>query len=376
LRQLPLAGKFHMASDRPLITVLIATKDRPDDLRRTLCDLRRQDYPSVEMIVIDDGSADRLESIVREEWPTAVYVRESDSQGCPQRRSEGFLLAKGEYIVELDDDSSPVAPDALSRAVRYMQDHPGIGILSFHIFNGPVLPENQPSLDAKYAYNFVGCGAVFRTAAVLQTGGYRAFFQGEWEESEFSLRMLKAGWSVYFFPEVLIHHHVSPLQRRSARAWMRAFRNKLWAMIMHYPASRVLTEGSWVVALACWDAVRLFRPRELFAGFSQFAAGVPRAWRLRRPMSPACMNLYDTLRFKSIRTEEEFRSPPPCRLADLVAYYRRAWLNRPRQRSVWDNRPGDVGSSDTVQFAHEFAGGRGPASLGDPRKDQTERNPE
>jgi len=49
-----------MASDRPLITVLIATKDRPDDLRRTLCDLRRQDYPSVEMIVIDDGSADRL----------------------------------------------------------------------------------------------------------------------------------------------------------------------------------------------------------------------------------------------------------------------------------------------------------------------------
>ena len=95
-----------------LVSVLIATKDRPDDLRRTLHELHRQDYRHLEMIVIDDGSAATLEPIVREEWPQAVYVRHAESAGQCQRRSEGFQVAKGEYILQLDDDSSPVAREA------------------------------------------------------------------------------------------------------------------------------------------------------------------------------------------------------------------------------------------------------------------------
>ena len=64
------------------------------------------------MIVIDDGSpfSRVLEAIVREDWPNAVFVREPRSAGCPQRRSEGFLLAKGEYILEIDNDPPPSPP--------------------------------------------------------------------------------------------------------------------------------------------------------------------------------------------------------------------------------------------------------------------------
>ena len=340
---------------KPLITILITTKDRPDDLRRTLQELRRQDYPTIEMIVIDDGSATKLEPVVQETWPTAVYIRESASCGCPQRRSEGFLLAKGDYIVELDDDSAPVAPDALSLAVAFMEDNPRVGVLGFHICNSPVLPEEYSRPEAKYASNFVGCGALFRTAAVRQVGGYQAFFEGEWEESEFSLRLLKAGWSIRFFPDVLIHHRVSPLQRRSARSWTRAFRNKLWAMAIHYPAGRLIVEGTWTLGLAAFDAIRLFRIRQFITGLRQFVEGLPRAIRLRLPMTHETLKLYDALRFKKIRTEDEFRSSPSCSLAEFCRHYQRNWLNRPRQRSFWDRRAGDIGSGDTVMFAHELA---------------------
>jgi GT2 family glycosyltransferase len=359
-----------MQSDHPLITILITTKDRPDDLRRTLHELRRQDYSSIEMIVIDDGSTHRLETIVREEWPTAVYVRESESRGCPQRRSEGFLIAKGDYIVEFDDDSAPVAPDALSLAVKFMEDNRSVGILGFHICNSFVLPEDYSRPDAKYASNFVGCGVLFRTAAVRQVGGYQAFFEGEWEESEYSLRILKAGWSVYFFPDVLIHHRVSPLQRRMARSWARAFRNKLWAMVLHYPVNRLIVEGTWTLGLAAFDAVRLFRVNYFVKGLGQFLAGLPRAVRMRRPMSFETLKLYDALRFKRILTEEQFRSSPSCSLADFCRHYRRNWLNRPRQRSFWDRRSGDVGSGDTVMFAHELIGGSHRSPRSDHAPDQ------
>jgi GT2 family glycosyltransferase len=359
----------------PLVTVLITTKDRPDDLRRTLHDLHRQDYPCIEMIVIDDGSADGLESIVREAWPAAVYVRHAESRGCPQRRSEGFLMVGGEYIVEFDDDSSPVASDALSHAVEYISDKPGVAVLGFHIYNGAILPEkNYTHAGARYDLNFVGCGVLFRTAIVREIGGYCAFFEGEWEESEYSLRMLKAGWSIWFFPDVLIHHRVSPLQRRSARSWSRGFRNKLWAMAMHYPLHRLVTEGAWVLILAGWDAIRLIRPRQFITGLSQFVSGLPRALRIREPMTRETMQLYDALRFRRITTERDFRAPPSCNILDLVAHYRRSWLNRPRQRSFWDRRPGDIGSSETVKFSHEFIGNTNPQSHNSSAPDRPAKN--
>jgi hypothetical protein len=217
------------------------------------------------------------------------------------------------------------------------------------------LPEDYSRPDARFASNFVGCGALFRTAAVRQVGGYQAFFQGEWEESEYSLRMFKAGWSIRFFPDVLIHHRVSPLQRRSARSWTRAFRNKLWAMVIHYPSRRLIAEGSWTLGLAACDAVRLFRAPQFFTGVGQFLSGLPRAVRMRQPMSRETLNLYDALRFKRILTEEQLRSSPSCSLAEFCRHYRNIWLNRPRQRSFWDRRSGDVGSGDTVIFAHELA---------------------
>ena len=97
-----------IVSRHPLVSILIATKDRPDDLRRTLRELRRQVYPAIELIVIDDGSATQLQPIVNEEWPQAVFIRCEQSLGQCKRRSEGFQIAKGDYILQLDDDSHPV----------------------------------------------------------------------------------------------------------------------------------------------------------------------------------------------------------------------------------------------------------------------------
>jgi len=342
-----------MSQALPLVTILIATKDRPDDLRRTLREVRRQDYPVLEMLIIDDGSRTDLRAIIGEEWPDVRFVRHENSVGQSQRRTEGFSLARGEYILQLDDDSAPVDASAVRTAVSFLMVRPEIGILSLHIFNGPVLPAEQPRAEPKYCVAFVGCGALCRTVAVQEQKGYLSFFQNEWEEDELSLRVLKAGWALYFFPGVLIHHHVSPQNRRSARTWMRGFRNKLWAHVMHYPLPRVFLEGAWVIGLSCWDAIRLFRPHYLILGLMQFAVGLPRTIRLRAPMSPGILARYDALRFRTVRTEEEFRNPKGMSWRDFQSWFR-AWCNRPRQRSLWDRREGDIGRSETVAFAHEY----------------------
>lgn len=342
-----------MASDSPLVTILIATKDRPAELKHTLRQLRGLTYPAIEMLVIDDGSAAPVEPVVRSIWPEAVCVREEESAGQSQRRTEGFTLSQGKYILQLDDDSYPVSPDALDRAVSFLERNPHIGALAFHIFNGVDLPEVSPVVDARYVPSFVGCGVLFRNEVLQRTGGYQWFMHSQGEEEELALRILKQGSALRFYPEVLIHHHLSPQNRHSATAWMRGLRNKLWSLIMHHPLRRLPFEMSWTLAVAIWDALRLVRPHYLARGLCEFFLGLPRALRLREPMSPQTLKLYDALRWRGVYTEEEFRNPPPCSLADIWRWYRTAWRNRPRQRSWWDRQPGDTGSSLTVRFAHE-----------------------
>src|SRR5579863_6324708 len=114
----------------PLVTVLIASKDRPDDLRRMLRQLQSQQYPELELLIVDDGSQPPLSNVVREEAPQATYLYHQQSAGQSRRRSEGFMLAKGDYILQLDDDSCPIEHDAISKCVRMMQTHPAIGALN------------------------------------------------------------------------------------------------------------------------------------------------------------------------------------------------------------------------------------------------------
>lgn len=349
-----------MTTTSPLVTILIATKDRPAELEHTLRKLRELTYPAIELLVIDDGSATPVEPLVRAVWPEAVCVREEKSAGCPKRRSQGFSLAHGVYILEIDDDSYPVSPDTITSAVSFLNENPQVGALALRIYNGLQLPQTLPQVNGRYLCSFVGCGVFFRKMAIAETGGYRDFFQGEGEESELVLRMLKKHWAVRFMPEILIHHHVSPQNRQTPRSWMRNFRNKLWSQVMHYPLRRLPFEMGWTLAMAVWDSIRLLRPHYLISGLWQFLAGLPRALALREPMSRQTLRLYDALRWRGVYTEEEFHNPPPCSLADIWRWYRTAWKNRPRQRSWWDRRPGDIGTSPTVSFAHEYLSADSP----------------
>jgi GT2 family glycosyltransferase len=336
------------------VSILIATRDRHADLAETLSRLQGCRPVVQEMVVIDDGSSKPVEHVVRQEWPDATVIRHEESAGQCQRRSEGFIACRGRYILQLDDDSAPVTAEMIDRAVQVLDQRPEVGLVAFYIFNGKDLPAGlQFSGESRYTASFVGCGALMRREAVLRTRGYAAFFGNEWEEDELALRLMKAGWALYYDPSLIVHHRVSPQNRRSDRTWMRGFRNKLWSLVMHFPAHRVLTEGGWVLGIACWDAVRMLRFQWLAIGLWQFAAGLPRALALRNPMSRAVMARYDALRFRQIRTREEFRSPPAVTLTHIWRWFTGQWWNRARQRSFWDRRAGDTGSSPTVGFAHE-----------------------
>ena len=147
------------------------------------------------MLVIDDASTPPIEQIVKNHWPDARIIRHEESRGCVVRRNEGFRLANGKYILEIDDDCSLVALDAISLSVSYMEANPRFAGIAYYIWNGQQIPEKIISLAKQpgISLSFIGAAVFLQKTALEDTAGYREIFVGHGEEDELGLQLLKRG---------------------------------------------------------------------------------------------------------------------------------------------------------------------------------------
>lgn len=84
------------------VSLLICTKDRPDELARCLASIPKQSLPPVEVIVVDNASAgDGTRRVV--EAAGATYVREN-RVGLDYARNAAVRAAKTEFLAFTDDD--------------------------------------------------------------------------------------------------------------------------------------------------------------------------------------------------------------------------------------------------------------------------------
>lgn len=108
----------------PLISIVIPTKNRLALLQRAVGSALEQDYPNVEIIVVDDGSTDQTQrymSAIAAKEPRVHYIRHTYSQGGNAARNTGIMAARGEFIAGLDDDDEFVS-SRLSRLIQFYDD--------------------------------------------------------------------------------------------------------------------------------------------------------------------------------------------------------------------------------------------------------------
>jgi glycosyltransferase involved in cell wall biosynthesis len=117
------AGSGH----EPLVSVIMPAYNTSRYIREAIDSVLDQDYGNKELIVIDDGSTDGTLDIVRS-YGDRLQLITQQNQGSAVARNAGLAAACGEYIAFLDSDDVWL-PGKLSLQVRYLQDHPDIGMI-------------------------------------------------------------------------------------------------------------------------------------------------------------------------------------------------------------------------------------------------------
>ncbi len=329
------------------VTVLIVAFERPEELRSTLSQLRLQTCKNIELLLIDDHSRSSLEPILKAEWPEARYVRNETNLGYIKSRSLGMLLATGDYVLSLDDDSCLTERDDIDRAVERMERDREIGVLGFDVYNGTSWP-GRPAISRpeRYSHLFTGCGHMIRKEVISRIGGYRDFYEYYAEEAEYALRVMNAGWRVLYYPSIVVHHRVSGIGRNLGRIWAHSLRNNLWTALLHFPLRRLPAELSWKISVGAFEALRLFEIRRFAWAIASSARGLARVLPLRRPLSDETIRLYDALRFGIVSTGPVER----ITLRQKWEWFVGTWMRRRRARAFWDRKAGGTGVSASATF--------------------------
>lgn len=110
-----------------LVSVIVPTFNGELYISETIDSILNQDYPCIEIIVIDDGSVDNTKNIIRS-YGDKLRFFSQDNAGVCSARNRGIREAKGAYICFMDHDDYWF-PEKISIQIEAFHEHPEVGVV-------------------------------------------------------------------------------------------------------------------------------------------------------------------------------------------------------------------------------------------------------
>ncbi len=224
----------------PSVAIIILNWKGLVDTLACVRSLERVDYPRYETVVIDNGSGDGSAAALKDACPGIHVLETEDNLGYAGGNNLGleWALARGhDYTLLLNNDTE-VAPDFLGRLVEVLQGAPELAVAGPTIYfhadpqriwssgghidwrTGRTRMQGLGQVDqgqfgeGPREVDFVtGCALLVRMDAVRRVGSLDPQFFAYYEETEWCVRMQRAGYGVAHVPGARVWHKVSPIEQ-------------------------------------------------------------------------------------------------------------------------------------------------------------------
>ena len=227
---------------QPLISVIIPVYNHAHTLKRSIESIFNQTYRPLEVIVVNDGSTDNFEEVVKDcllitdgdciGAGSVLSVISQPNSGAPVARNRGFASSKGEYVIFWDADTL-AHPQMLQKMFTYLQKHPEASYAySQFKFGWKRIKSQHFDAEKLKKVNYIDVTSLIRRSALAvipsvvegslsnTVGPFDASLK-RFQDWDLWLSMLEQGKTGVFIPEVLYEKVVG--SREGISTWLPKF---------------------------------------------------------------------------------------------------------------------------------------------------------
>lgn len=217
----------------PLVSIVAVNYDHPEVTCDFIESLHKITYPNIEVIIVDNKSPNDNPSLIKERFPNVILYESHINWGFAGGNNQGIMRAKGEYVLLLNNDTI-VDPHFLEPLVEKLENNPQIGAVSpkIRFFYDPRIiqyagfnPLNRYTVrnaavgyrekdtgqydrDAETAYAH-GAAMMVPMRVIREIGLMSYIFFLYYEEADWSYRIKKAGYQIWYVSNSLVYHKES-----------------------------------------------------------------------------------------------------------------------------------------------------------------------
>lgn len=312
------------AASQPDVSVVVVSFNTHDVLRECLQTLAKEaGGVRYETIVVDNASRDASAEMVEREFPAAKLIRSGVNLGFAAANNRGFAIAQGRHVVLLNSDAF-LRPGALPLAVERMDADPHIGLAGGRLVgrddswqpSARMFPSlindllSLSGLSAKYRHSrffgrfdrtwadqneaaevdwVPGAFSIIPRRVLEEVGYFDENFFLYYEEVDLCRRIKAAGYSIWYWPDVVVVHLGGESSKTVKHLTMSSAGSQLtlWRMrsALLYYRKHHGRSGAWLAKQleAGWHSLRARRndQRDTFKAESSAAivALMKQAWR-------------------------------------------------------------------------------------------------
>jgi GT2 family glycosyltransferase len=214
---------------KPLVSVVIPTFNRKNDLLECLTALLNSSYGNIEIIVVDNASTDGTNEAVKRMFPKVKLIRNKRNEGVTGGRNRGAIEAEGDYILFLDHDMI-VDKQMVGELMKIIEADPKVGMAgpiiyyydepskvwaagtSINMLTGKVdlniLNSDKTGRGEPFDVQVLPAAFMVGKEILNKVGLFDDVFFAVYEDTDFCFRVREAGYRVLCVPNAKAWHKV------------------------------------------------------------------------------------------------------------------------------------------------------------------------
>lgn len=261
---------------KPIVSVVIPNLNGKHWLDRCIPSLLAQTLRPIEIIVVDNGSADGSADWLADTFAEVRVLRQTENLGFARATNLGIAASHGEFVVMFNNDAR-AEPDWLEKLVKAMGHDETIGsaacktldyddsALIYSLGDG-FLPNgdafniargqrDRPDLPMpRFVFGGSGCTVIYRRSALDRVGLLDEDFFAFHEDVDLNLRLQLAGYRCLYVPEAVAYHVGFATGRKfkernafisGRNRWFVLLKNWPWSLWLRFAPQLIWRQAQW-----------------------------------------------------------------------------------------------------------------------------------